>query len=109
MVESTEVEVEDEVEAASRQEESGTEPPKLWRELEDPRTVENHMLEAEESAMDQSRLQEHGRHQDSREELAKSANLHLLQSYLVTGGALRNIWTKSWAILKRRGRRREMK
>jgi hypothetical protein len=43
LVEQTEVEVDEEVEAVSRQEESGTEPPKFWREFEDPRTVENHM------------------------------------------------------------------
>lgn len=97
----TEVEVNNEVEAATRQEESSTEPPKLWRELEDPWSLKDDVLEWEESAMHQSRFQEHGHHQDPGEELALSPNL-LLGSYLVTGGALRKIWTMSWAMMKLR-------
>lgn len=109
-VEQTEVEVEDEVEAATCQQESGQEPPDFGREFEYPRTVEDEVLEGDKSAVDESGLEEHGRDQDSGAGgLVRSVQFDTpSSSYLVTGGALRKIWTMSWAMLKRVGRRRDL-
>ena len=56
----TKIEIEDEGEPATGEEEGGEEPPQLRRKLEYPRRVEHYSHSTDQTGVNQRRLGEHG-------------------------------------------------